>query len=136
MPASTSDPIASVLQRSFSGMDSGGHRREGLMRGGNSASVGSTSLDLNIQASAQRSLLLSNGKSSNDIQFDNPVRYSSGSGLKQPLSGPSKPRMIILNPRHLEKSSKSEITKNGEETKAVTIPKPKVRNLRSCVKVK
>ncbi len=142
MPASTSDPISSVLQRTFNGMDSGGHRREGLMRGGNSASVtGSTaSLEMNIQASTQRSLLLSSngvGGKSSGIEFDNPIRYTSGSGLQLQQQSTSnggghhgKPKMIVLNSQYTDKSSKQnqdqESTANGKNDTAVTIPKPKV----------
>ena len=63
MPATTSsnfDPIGTMLQRTFGSMEA---KREGLIRGGNSASARpfSSSVDKQIQSSTKHSLLL-NGR--------------------------------------------------------------------------
>ncbi len=72
MPATTSnsiDPIGTMLQRTFGGIEA---KREGLIRGGNSASARpfSSSVDKQIQSSAKHSLLM-NGRnqSKNRVLF-------------------------------------------------------------------
>ena len=72
MPATTSnsiDPIGTMLQRTFGGIEA---KREGLIRGGNSASARpfSSSVDKQIQSSAKHMLLM-NGRnqSKNRVLF-------------------------------------------------------------------
>eukprot|EP00093_Oithona_nana_P010610 10610.XXX_470180_469831_1 [CDS] Oithona nana genome sequencing. len=85
-----------MLQRTFGGIEA---KREGLIRGGNSASARpfSSSVDKQIQSSAKHSLLMNgrnqrNGESS--IQFDSPTRCKSS--LSLPASNQSK--IVVLNP--------------------------------------
>ena len=127
MPAQT-DQITSVLQRTFNGLE---QKKEGLIRGGNSASAKSFNvLDKKLQATAAKS-------NSSRIQFDEPTQYSSGSGLRQQLNngGKSAPKVIVLNPQYLPKTSENQAdrkssTNNGtssqNEASKVALPKPKV----------
>ena len=144
MPAQT-DQITSVLQRTFNGLE---QKKEGLIRGGNSASAKSSYnvLDKKLQATAAKS-------NSNRIQFDEPTQYSSGSGLirhQQQLNNgagkSSAPKVIVLNPQYLPKTSSSEnqadrnkSTNNGtsqNEASKVSLPKPKVsKRLLFCRKM-
>ena len=90
MPATTSDPISSVLQRTFGGLD---HKREGLIRGGNSSSAVTTkpfSVDKQLQASAKHGLVTSDNMD-NSISFDAPTSYKSENPANLP-------KVIILNP--------------------------------------
>ena len=109
MPASTADPIASSLKRTFSGVQSngsngggGGGSSMGLMRGGNSSSINgnapSSSLESRLQATSKKGLLISN------VQFDAPTRYMGGGGLTSSDSS-SKSRYIILNPQKQVRNS-------------------------------
>ena len=64
MPATTSssvDPIGTMLQRTFGGIEA---KREGLIRGGNSASARpfSSSVEKQIQSSAKHSLLMNGSR--------------------------------------------------------------------------
>ena len=129
MPAPTTDPISSVLQRTFGGLE---QKKEGLIRGGNSASARSSFnvLDKKLQATAK--------VTSNGIQFDEPTQYSSGSGIRQQINGGSNgtntsQKIIVLNPQLLPRSNEN----NGNErtngtslndASKVTLPKPKVRS--------
>ena len=131
MPAQT-DQITSVLQRTFNGLE---QKKEGLIRGGNSASAKSFNvLDKKLQATAAKS-------NSSRIQFDEPTQYnSSGSGLRQQLNGgKSAPKVIVLNPQYLPKTSENppdrKSTNNGtsqNEASKVSLPKPKVRKKKDC----
>ena len=131
MPAQT-DQITSVLQRTFNGLE---QKKEGLIRGGNSASAKSFNvLDKKLQATAAKS-------NSSRIQFDEPTQYnSSGSGLRQQLNGgQSAPKVIVLNPQYLPKTSENpadrKSTNNGtsqNEASKVSLPKPKVSKKKDC----
>ena len=89
MPANTSDPISSVLQKTFGGLDL---KREGLMRGGNSASAKpSFNMDKQIQASAKHGLV-TNSSSEAPISFDAPTSYKSEVKI-------TNPKVIVLNPK-------------------------------------
>lgn len=126
MPASTSDPISSVLQRTF-----GDHKKEGLIRGGNSSSARPFSfIDQKLQASSKHSLL-------GGIQFDAPTRtdVSPSGGCKTP----TQQRVIVLNPQlKVEASGKNgseQASENGSSNSSAAIPQPKVTNgihFRSC----
>jgi hypothetical protein len=110
--------------------------RLGLIRGGNSASARSSvaSLDVNLQATAKRSLLINGGNSgSGGIKFDNPTCYTSSSGLRQSNGVKPKQHIIILNPQNVQKkengtNGKSTADNRGGEqsTTAPAIPKAKV----------
>ena len=104
MPASTSDPISSMLQRTFGGLD---HKREGLIRGGNSSSATPRpfSVDKKLQASAKHGLIANNMEGSS-INFDSPTSYKSDtSGLG--------PKVIVLNPN--QSSQKSNVVAKKEQ---------------------
>ena len=74
MPATTSDPISSMLQRTFNGLD---HKREGLIRGGNSSSAARPfSVDKKLQASAKHGLV-TNNMDGGSINFDAPTSFKS-----------------------------------------------------------
>lgn len=156
MPASTSDPISSVLQRTFGGLE---QKREGLIRGGNSSSASATStaavtnrpfssVDKQIQASVKNGLVLngSNMNSSSSIAFDAPTSFKSEMSLH--------PKVIVLNPKAASSSAganglvkKKEVNgaaaTNGQKPKEEGIPQAKVRqsyflsfkiNLIFCIK--
>ena len=70
MPGTTSnngDPIGSMLQRTFGKIEA---KREGLIRGGNSASAKPFSIDKQIQSSAKHSLLINARNQSNFLSFN------------------------------------------------------------------
>ena len=101
MPATTGssvDPIGTMLQRTFGSIEA---KREGLIRGGNSASARpSFSMDERIQSSSKHSLLLNGNRNVNrngsesTIQFDSPTRCKTS--LSVPNSNQSK--IVVLNP--------------------------------------
>ena len=102
MPATTGssvDPIGTMLQRTFGSIEA---KREGLIRGGNSASATrpSFSMDERIQSSSKHSLLLNGNRNVNrngsesSIQFDSPTRCKTS--LSVPNSNQSK--IVVLNP--------------------------------------
>jgi hypothetical protein len=113
MAASTvADPIANVLQRTFqngsfgsnkNGLSNGNSSSSyGLIRGGSSSSVNSTSyLDSSIQAASKKTQI-----ANASVQFDPPIRYvgNFGSIFKDQKSNgasgasPVRPKIIVLNP--------------------------------------
>ena len=123
MPASTSDSISSVLQRTF-----GDHKKEGLIRGGNSASARPFSfIDQKLQASSKHSLL-------GGIQFDPPTRtdVSPSGGRKTP----TQQRIIVLNPQPKVEANGTKgnesPNENGLTNSSAAVPQPKVvANFRS-----
>ena len=128
MPAPTNDPISSVLQRTFGGLE---QKKEGLIRGGNSASAKSFNvLDKKLQATSKSSTT-----SGIHIQFDEPTQYSSGSGIRQQMNGGnangtgSTPKVIVLNPQFLPKKTDNNASdRNGSsQNEPSKLPKPKVR---------
>ena len=128
MPAPTNDPISSVLQRTFGGLE---QKKEGLIRGGNSASAKSFNvLDKKLQATSK-----SSATSGIHIQFDEPTQYSSGSGIRQQMNGGnangtgSTPKVIVLNPQFLPKKTENNASeRNGSsQNEPSKLPKPKVR---------
>ena len=129
MPAPTNDPISSVLQRTFGGLE---QKKEGLIRGGNSASAKSFNvLDKKLQATSKSSTT-----SGIHIQFDEPTQYSSGSGIRQQMNGgsangtgSSTPKVIVLNPQFLPKKTDNNASeRNGSsQNEPSKLPKPKVR---------
>ena len=129
MPAPTNDPISSVLQRTFGGLE---QKKEGLIRGGNSASAKSFNvLDKKLQATSKSSTT-----SGIHIQFDEPTQYSSGSGIRQQMNGgnangtgSSTPKVIVLNPQFLPKKTENNASeRNGSsQNEPSKLPKPKVR---------
>ena len=129
MPAPTNDPISSVLQRTFGGLE---QKKEGLIRGGNSASAKSFNvLDKKLLATSKSSTT-----SGIHIQFDEPTQYSSGSGIRQQMNGgnangtgSSTPKVIVLNPQFLPKKTENNASeRNGSsQNEPSKLPKPKVR---------
>ena len=121
MPASTSDPISSMLQRTFGGLD---HKREGLIRGGNSSSATPRpfSVDKKLQASAKHGLIANNMEGSS-INFDSPTSYKSDtSGLG--------PKVIVLNPNQSSQKSNVVAKKEQKDDKpGEGLPKAKVNAL-------
>ena len=93
MPASSPDPIAASLKRTFQN----GSGNVGLIRGGSSSSVASSvssvrsSFESKIQATARKVVMIGG------IQFDNPTRYV-GSVMSGDRDTQPKSRFIILNP--------------------------------------
>ena len=121
MPASTSDPISSMLQRTFGGLD---HKREGLIRGGNSSSATPRpfSVDKKLQASAKHGLIANNMEGSS-INFDSPTSYKSDtSGLG--------PKVIVLNPNQSSQKSNMVAKKEQKDDEpGEGLPKAKVNAL-------
>ena len=123
MPAKTTDPISSMLQRTFGGLD---HKREGLIRGGNSASARpfSVSVDKQLQSSAKHGLLAGSGNSmEGSIHFDSPTCFKSET--KQSLLHP---KVIVLNPKAavVQQSKQTESKKEQNECAKEGFPQPKV----------
>ena len=128
MPAHTNDPISSVLQRTFGGLE---QKKEGLIRGGNSASAKSFNvLDKKLQATSKSSTM-----SGIHIQFDEPTQYSSGSAIRQQMNGGnangtgSTPKVIVLNPQFLPKQTENNASERNcsSQNEPSKLPKPKVR---------
>ena len=102
MPATTGssvDPIGTMLQRTFGSIEA---KREGLIRGGNSASARpSFSMDERIQSSSKHSLLLNGNRNLNrngsesSIQFDSPTRCKTSLSVPQ---GSNQSKIVVLNP--------------------------------------
>lgn len=120
MPASTSDPISSVLQRTFGGLD---HKREGLMRGGNSSSARPNfSVDKQIQASAKHGLV-TNSTMNGAINFDAPTSFKSDTKALNP-------KIIVLNPKAKLASNGTSVNnkeKQNETKPKEGVPEAKVR---------
>ena len=117
MPASTSDPISSMLQRTFGGLE---HKREGLIRGGNSSSATPRpfTVDKKLQASAKHGLLANNMEGSL-INFDSPTSFKSDTSALHP-------KVIVLNPNQAQKSNVTAKKEQKDEKPGEGLPKAKV----------
>ena len=121
MPASTSDPISSMLQRTFGGLD---HKREGLIRGGNSSAAVSRpfspSVDKKLQASAKHGLV-TNNMDGGSINFDAPTSF------KSDATSSLHPKIIVLNPKAAVQQSNNVAKKEQKDDKPKEgIPQAKV----------
>lgn len=121
MPASTSDPISSMLQRTFGGLD---HKREGLIRGGNSSAAVSRpfspSVDKKLQASAKHGLVTNNMEGSS-ISFDAPTSFKSDTTSLHP-------KVIVLNPKAAQQTNVTAKKEQKDEKPKEGIPEAKVNN--------
>ena len=126
MPVTTSDPISSLLQKTFGGIE---HKREGLMRGGNSASAAavrpfSSSVDKQLQSTAKHGLI-AGGMEHSSIHFDSPTRFKSDA---QSLH----PKVVVLNPKSAAAAASANAAaataqqSKDQAKKDEGIPQPKV----------